>query len=217
VALGIRVDIEENLKWTAHPESKEMNPKGSEPYQIPSRVLRFVLSNPSPKLSTLRISIGHTRDQLLLSITPQLTSSFSSLRELSIEARGSVSPNMEKLITITNHHSQLQSISISITEITQCFGSFGPVVKNTPEYSKSLLLSLVELCFKKPSLNHLKLSLSPVTAEFLQKILITLLSAPCSSDQTLEESESTTSQLPYYLCETLAPFTTSPSYLVVVV
>ena len=202
VSLGIRGDVDQNLKWKASPKSKDTNLKGSEPRQIPSKVLEFVLSNPNPKLSTLRISIGCTRDQLLSSITPQLTSSFSGLRELSIEAHGSVSPNLEKLFAITNHHPQLQSVLISITEITQIFGSFGPVVKNTPEYSKSLLLSLVELCFKKPSLCHLKLSLSPVTAEYLQKILITFLSAPCCSDQTLTlgfsltDSKSNTSSLP---------------------
>ena len=202
VSLGVRGDIEKNLKWKASPKSENTNLKGSEPRQIPSKVLGFVLSNHNPKLSTLHISIGRTRDQLLLSITPQLTSSFSGLRELSIEARGSVSPNLEKLFTITNHHPQLQSVSISITEITQMFGSFGPIVKNTPEYSKSLLLSLVELCFKKPSLCHLKLTLSPITAEYLQKILIAFLSAPCCSDQTLTlgfsltDSKSITSSLP---------------------
>lgn len=41
------------------------------------------------------------------------------------------------------------------------------------------------ICFQKPFLHHLKLSLSPTSAEFLLQVLITFFSMPCSHDQTL--------------------------------
>ena len=153
--------------------------------EVPSRVLDLILSNPSHTFTDLTISIGKTSDQLLATVTPQLTTQFSGLRKLSISASGSVSPNLEKLLTITEHQQTLDSISISITEITQCFGSFGPIVKNTPDYSRPLMLSYLETCFKKPSLNILKVCLNPVTAEFVQKILVSFLATSCCSEQTL--------------------------------
>ena len=153
--------------------------------EVPSRVLGLILSNPSHAFTDLTIIIGKTSDQLLAKLTPHLISQFSGLRKLTISARGSVSPNLEKLLAITEHHQTLENVSISITEITQCFGSFGPVVKNTPEYSRPLMLSYLEKCFKKPSLSTLKVCFSPVTAEYIQRILVCFLAMPCCSDQTL--------------------------------
>ena len=146
--------------------------------EVPSRVLGLILSNTSHSFTDLTISIGKTRDQLLATVVPQLTTQFSGLRRLSISARGSVSPNLEKLLAITDYHQNLESISISVTEITQSYGCFGPIVKSTPEYSRSLMLSYLETCFRKPSLNFLKVCLSPVTAEFVQKILVSFSCHP---------------------------------------
>ena len=85
----------------------------------------------------------------------------------------------------SEHQQMLKSISISITEITQSFGCFGPEVKNTPEYSRPLMLSYLETCLKKPSLSTLKVCFSPVTAEYIQRILVCFLATPCCCDQTL--------------------------------
>ena len=153
--------------------------------EVPSRVLGLILSNSSYALTDLTISIGKTSDQLLATVTPQLTTQFDGLRKLTVSAHGSVSPNLEKLLAITEHHQNLENISISITEITQIFGSFSPVVKSTPEYSRPLMLSYLETCFKKRSLNTLKVCFSPVIAEYIQRILVCFLATPCCSDQTL--------------------------------
>ena len=140
--------------------------------EVPSRVLGLILSNPTHAFTDLTISIGKTSDQLLAKLAPQLTTQFSGLKKLTISASGSVSPNLEKLLAITEHQQMLKSISISITEITQSFGCFGPEVKNTPEYSRPLMLSYPETCLKKPSLSTLKVCFSPVTAEYIQRILV---------------------------------------------
>ena len=153
--------------------------------EVPSRVLSLILSNANHAFTELTISIGKTSDQLLATVAPQLTTQFSGLRKLSISARGSVSPNLEKLSAITDNHHNLESISISVTEITQTFGSFGPVVKNTPKYSRPYMLSYLETCFRKPSVNLLEVCLSPVTAEYVQKILLSFLAPHCCNEQTL--------------------------------
>ena len=153
--------------------------------EVPSRVLGLILSNASHSFTDLTINIGKTSDQLLATVAPQLTTQFSGLRKLSISARGSVSPNLEVLFSITDFHQELESISIFVSEITQSFGCFGPIVKHTPEYSRPHMLSYLETCFRKSSLNVLKVCLNPVTAEFVQKTLISFLATPCCSEQTL--------------------------------
>ncbi len=152
---------------------------------VPSRVLELILANRSPKLTSLSISVSRSVDDVTESITPILTSSYKGLTEFHVRESGRVSPDIIKLISITEYHPMLHTISISINEITQCFGSFGPVVKNTPQISYELLQSWIQICFAKPSLHHLKLSLSPASDEVLLKILIAFLSTSCSHDQTL--------------------------------
>ena len=212
VSLTIMGDVEENLKWKINPRAKALSSlervqkseaarsnlpafrrylakavtkEESMQREVPSRVLGLILSNPSHAFNDLTINIGKTSDQLLATVVPQLTTQFSRLRKLNISARGSVSPNLEKLLAITEHHQNLESVSISVTEITQSFGSFGPVVKNIPDYSKPLMLSYLESCLKKPSLNLLKVCLSPVTVDYIQKIFICFLATPSSCEQTL--------------------------------
>ena len=152
---------------------------------VPSRVLGLILSNENPKVTSLRISVSRSIDDITESITPVLTSSYRGLKEFRVRESGRVSPDIRRLISITEYQLLLHTISISITEITQCFGSFGFVVKHTPQLSYELLQSWIQICFNKPSLYHLKLRLSPVSGEILLKILISFLSTPCSHEQTL--------------------------------
>ena len=150
---------------------------------VPSRVLGLILSNENPKVTSLRISVYRSIDDITESITPVLTSSYRGLKEFHVQERGRVSPDIRRLISITEYQLLLHTISISITEIKLgCFGSGGTV---TPQLSYELLQSWIQICFNKPSLYHLKLSLSPVSGEILLKILISFLSTPCSHDQTL--------------------------------
>ena len=145
---------------------------------VPSRVLGIILSNENPKVTSLRISVSRSIDDITESITPILTSSYRGLKEFHVRECGRVSPDIRRLISITEYQLLLHTISISIT-IMRCFG---PV---TPQLSYELLQSWIQICFNKPSLYHLKLSLSPVSGEILLKILISFLSTPCSHDQTL--------------------------------
>ena len=180
-SLTICGEPEENLKWRVIRGAKAVASSSD----IPSKLLEVILSNPNPKLDSLSINFSRTNDTLVQSITPMLTSSYSGLKELDLRADGEVSPDLQRLISITNYQPLLHTISISITEIEQIFGSFGPIVKNTPRISVPLLHSWIQICFKKPSLHHLKLCLSPTSSKFLLQVLETYFSTPCSHDQTL--------------------------------
>ena len=181
-----------------------LNAKNIKPaLAVPSKVLQMILLNPRPVLSSLTICVNKSDDTIIETIEPILTTSYSGLKSLALDAEGKVSPDLKKLIAITDYQANLQKVDISISEITQVFGCFIPAVKHTPEFSPALLFSWVELCCKKPTLQNLRLHVNSATVDLLQKIVATFLSTPCSCEQTLTlgtidfvESEDAISPIP---------------------
>lgn len=114
--------------------------------------------------------------------------SYSGLKKLSITVRGNVSVDLEKFIAITKHQSSLEMISITTIEIQEykgCICGGKPIATHSPKFSLPLLDSWYQFCLAKPTLHHITLNLSPITARFLVQAVIDFLSTPCSQEQTL--------------------------------
>ncbi len=171
---------------------------------VSSEALEFVLSGCVPKLSTLHIYIHHCKDEILRSVAPILTSRFGNLTELIVDATmaAPVALNLNILIRIVEHQSQLQTIKIALNEPLAFLTPQKKSKKQVGGYSitsylHSKLLSLAEICFKKASLRVVTLWLDPVPEEFLQKLVSIFLTIPCSSIQTLKLKLSISDKMPF--------------------
>ena len=177
--------------------------------KIPSKLLRLVLSRNNGKLVALRVKIatmikyGHGMeytmqinedgevislqidDPTIDSITPVLSSSYNRLKTFALDATGDVSLALEKLISITDHQSELDTISIKIARRGQRMGSCGNAPWRTPQFSAKLLRSWIHCCLQKPSVHQIVLCLSPISIELFIEILVTFFSTSSIHEQTL--------------------------------
>ena len=102
-----------NIRGTRHVKSKG----------IASKALELVLQTTNPKLAAITIGVSNKRDDVIASITPLLTTSYSGLKELTLRANGEVSPDIQKLISISENQPYLHTVSISVTEVTNILSS----------------------------------------------------------------------------------------------
>ena len=178
--------------------------------ETPSKLLRLVLSRNNGKLVALRVKISRMiaygmeytmlvddddeevtslqiDDPTIDSITPVLSSSYNRLKTFALDATGNVSLALEKLNSITDHQSELDTISVKIARRGQRMGWCGnaPLTWRTPQFSAKLLQSWIHCCLQKPSLRHITLCLSPISTEFFVEILVTFLSTSSTHEQTL--------------------------------
>ena len=125
------------------------------------------------------------------SITPILSSSYNRLKEFTLDASGFAFLAIEKLISITEHQSVLDTISITISACicsqlgrVQCRRA--PLFWRTPLFSAELLHFWIRSCLQKPFLRHFTLCLDPISAKFFSKILVTFLSISSTQKQTID-------------------------------
>ena len=174
-----------------------------------SKLLRLVLSCNKQKLVTLRVKVSRmipygnkgklpvddTEEVTSLqfdnptidSIAPVLSSSYNGLKTFALDATGCVSLPLEKLISITEHQSELDTISIKIARRSQPISADvnTPLIWQTPQFSAKFLPSWIHCCLQKPTLRHFTLCLSPVSTEFFINILVTFLSTSSTHEQTI--------------------------------
>ena len=179
--------------------------------ETPSELLGLVLRHNKGRLQALRIKVSRmisygaehynmlvddTKEVASLqiddpidSIAPILSSSYNRLRQFTLDATGIVSPALEKLISITEHQTELDTISITVSRCSQRMGWHrnSPLIWYTPQFSAELLQSWIHSCLQKPSLRHFTLCLSPISTELFVETLVTFLSTCTSSthEQTL--------------------------------
>ena len=153
--------------------------------EVASEVLQLIVSTANPKLTSLGIERCSEADNFIPSLSPILTSSYCRLKELHVSE---VTPDISKLIAITEHQPLLHTISITIRTDSQHIyqsseGSFAE--KYTPQISQEELKSWIQVCLQKRLLKHLKLDLTCVTGDTLVQIVAAFLSTSCSHSQTL--------------------------------
>ena len=142
----------------------------------------LILLAPNPKFTSLTIRLSATED-VVDTVTPALTA-YGGLKELTLQAYGDVSPDFQKLSSITEHQPLLHTVSI-LVGIGMVRRSQSNIVSCAPKLSEKHFISWLQTCFKKPLLQDLKLSLEPAYLKFLIQVLIDFLSTPCSHKQTL--------------------------------
>ena len=137
---------------------------------------------PNPKFTSLTIGLSPT-ENVIDTITPPLTA-YGGLTELTLQAYGNVSPDFQKLSSITEHQPSLHTVSI-LVGIGMVRRPQSNIVSCAPTLSEKHFISWLQTCFKKPLLQDLKLSLEPAYLKFLIRVLTDFLSTPCSHEQTL--------------------------------
>lgn len=144
------------------------------PKGICSKLLRFMLANDRPNLTSLTAFIDET-DDIIESISPDLTS-YHGLRQLHINISGKAVTCVEKLISITKHQTFLHTITINIdVKSIQLQSDDG--------FYREIRIWL-QACFEAPHLKHLKISATS-SPDVLLDILSMFISAPCQHEQTL--------------------------------
>ncbi len=109
---------------------------------------------------------------MINSIMPTLIA-YGGLRELTLQVYGERYPDFQELTLITEHQPVLHTLSISSD------------VKGTPKFPEKHFISWLHTCYKKPTLQYLKLSIDPISVKFLIQVLTDFISTPCSHEQTL--------------------------------
>ena len=153
--------------------------------EVASAALQLIVSTANPKLTSLSIERCSEADNFIPSLSPILTSSYCRLKELQV-SESDVTPDISKLIAITEHQPLLHTISITIPRDPQYHCSGGSFAeKYTPQISQEELKFWIRVCLRKPLLKHLKLDLTCVTGDTLLQIVAAFLSTSCSHSQTL--------------------------------
>jgi len=105
-------------------------------------------------------------------------------------AKGSVSPDIDKLTLIKNHHNSLATLKIEIAESYHRVGcGNGPIKTLTPEFSLPSLSTFLKGCFN--TLQLIIVTLNPITARFLIQLVADFLSAKFPQKQKLIFSDMT--------------------------
>ena len=112
---------------------------------------------------------------VLNSLAPVLTSSYSGLKELNIDVDARQFPNLDSLVVIVEHHCSLHTVSVECRHPSRA----------ELNMSMQLMKPWLKVCFIKPPLRHFKLSLSPMPTHVMMDILAMFLSTPRSQEQTL--------------------------------
>ncbi len=148
---------------------------------IPSKILRLIVQREKPKLTSVTVDCSNSHsikfEDVLNSLPPVLTSSYSGLKELNINGKSSQLPHLDSLVVITEHHCSLHMISLRCRYPSYIYGELN--------MSMQLMKPWLQVCFIKPSLCHFKLSLSPMPTNIMMDILVMFLSTPRSQEQTL--------------------------------
>ncbi len=139
---------------------------------VADQALELILQSSNPVLTDLTV-ISSIKDNILESIEPVLAL-YGGLKTFTVISFGIASLNFSALTSITKHQQLLRSLSISLNEVTDIFGHY-----------EIHFLSLIQTCFKNPSLQELKLHISPATTQLVLQIIRVFLSTPCSQEQTL--------------------------------
>ena len=151
---------------------------------IPSKILRLIVQREKPKLTSVTVDCSNSHsikfEDVLNSLPPVLTSSYSGLKELNINGKSSQLPNLDSLVVITEHHCSLHMISLRCRYPSYYIYNYGEL-----NMSMQLMKPWLQVCFIKPSLCHFKLSLSPMPTNIMMDILVMFLSTPRSQEQTL--------------------------------
>ena len=146
---------------------------------IPSKIAQLIVQQEEPKLTSVTVNCSKSHslkfEDVLNSVAPVLTSSYSGLKELSIKVESSQFPNLDSLVMIVEHHCSLHTVSIEFR-----YPSCAEL-----NMSMQLMKPWLKVCFIKPSLHHFKLSLSPMPTHVMMDILAMFLSTPRSQEQTL--------------------------------
>ena len=146
---------------------------------IPSKILQLIVQQDKPKLTSVTLDFSYSRslnfEDVLNSLPPGLTSSYSGLKELHIKVESSQLPNPDSLMVIFEHHCSLHTVSL---------GCRDPICGKL-DMSMRLIKPWLKVCFTKPSLRHFKLSLSPMPTHVMMDILAMFVSTPRSQEQAL--------------------------------
>ncbi len=135
--------------------------------------LDLILLAPKPKLTSLTIDpMTSPRGDMINSIMPTLIA-YGGLRELALQVYGERYPDFQELTLITEHQLVLHTLSISSD------------VKGTPKFPEKHFISWIHTCYKKPTLQYLKLSIDPISVKFLIQVLTDFISTPCSHSTSL--------------------------------
>ena len=146
---------------------------------IPSKIVQLIVQQEEPKLTSVTVNFSDSRslnfEDVLNSLTPVLTSSYSGLTELNIDVDARQFPNLDSLVAIVEHHCSLHTVSVKCRHPSRA----------ELNMSMQLMKPWLKVCFIKPSLCHFKLSLSPMPTNIMMDILAMFLSTPRSQEQTL--------------------------------
>ena len=146
---------------------------------IPSKIVQLIVQQEEPKLTSVTVNCSKSHslkfEDVLNSVAPVLTSSYSGLKELNIKVESSQFPNLDSLVMIVEHHCSLHTVSIEFRY---------PFCAEL-NMSMQLMKPWLKVCFIKPPLRHFKLSLSPMPTHVMMDILAMFLSTPRSQEQAL--------------------------------